>query len=128
MSEPDHTPSRARIIGALVIAAAVLGVVALFRFGGSAVRAQGFDPFGLTGDAPVDVPKREILVGAAMDGIPALTDPKFVPAADATWLRDTDRVVGVVHNGEAKAYPTSILLWHEAVNDTVGGKPYLVTF
>ncbi len=116
----------ARAVRALSIAAVCAGVVVLLRLG--SVRAQGFDPFGLRGDAPVNVPREQILRGAAMDGIPSLTDPAFESAADATWLRDGDRVVGVVHAGVAKAYPAAILLWHEAVNDTVGGKPYLVTF
>ena len=31
-------------------------------------------------------------------------------------------------NGEAKAYPIEILVWHEIVNDTIGGVPVTVTF
>jgi hypothetical protein len=31
-------------------------------------------------------------------------------------------------NGDARAYPLAILIWHEIVNDVVGGKPVTVTF
>ena len=31
-------------------------------------------------------------------------------------------------NGEAKAYPIAILMWHEIVNDEVGGLPISVTY
>jgi hypothetical protein len=39
-----------------------------------------------------------------------------------------DRVAGVVVNGEARAYPLSILNAHEVVNDVVGGVPIAITF
>ena len=34
----------------------------------------------------------------------------------------------VEHGGEVRAYPLQILLWHEIVNDRVGGLPLAVTF
>lgn len=37
-------------------------------------------------------------------------------------------VIGVVHNGEARAYPIQFLGYHHQVQDTVGGKPVLVTY
>lgn len=67
--------------------------------------------------------------GVGKDGIPALTDPAFVAAAsvDASYLADTDLVMGLVVNGEAKAYPHNIGWWHEIVNDVVGGHPVVVS-
>ena len=42
---------------------------------------------------------------------------------------DSNRlVIGVVNNGEAKAYPIQFLGYHHQVQDTVGGKPVLVTY
>lgn len=42
---------------------------------------------------------------------------------------DTNRlVIGVVNNGEAKAYPIRFLGYHHQVQDTVGGKPLIVTY
>ncbi len=37
-------------------------------------------------------------------------------------------VVGVVFNGEARAYPVRFLVYHHQVQDTVGGKAVLVTY
>ena len=34
----------------------------------------------------------------------------------------------VAVGGEAKAYPLAMLMWHEIVNDTVGGLPVTITF
>lgn len=37
-------------------------------------------------------------------------------------------VIGIVNNGEAKAYPIQFLGYHHQVYDTVGGKPVIVTY
>ena len=66
--------------------------------------------------------------GPPKDGIPAIDDPKFVTPKEASFLAPDDIVFGIVHNGEARAYPAKILVWHEIVNDTVAGDPILVTY
>jgi len=67
--------------------------------------------------------------GPGKDGIPSLTNPEVVTRAVAdSFMRDDDMVLGVVINGEARAYPHGILWWHEIVNDVLGGRPILVTF
>lgn len=72
----------------------------------------------------------EILSGGPpKDGIPAILKPKFVDITDAdTWLMPQEPVVHVRVNGVSKAYPIQILMWHEIVNDEIGGVPVLVTF
>ena len=65
--------------------------------------------------------------GVAKDGIPALTNPSFVSASAVGYLAAHDLVLGVVINGEARAYPHNIGWWHEIVNDVVGGTPICVT-
>ena len=67
--------------------------------------------------------------GPPKDGIPAIDDPQFesVPDADA-WLADLEAVQVVALNGDARAYPVQIMVWHELVNDTVGGEPVVITF
>ena len=37
-------------------------------------------------------------------------------------------VISIDLNGDPRAYPLRILLWHEIVNDTVGGIPVLVSY
>ena len=67
--------------------------------------------------------------GPGKDGIPALTDPPLSDPGDvgASYVRETDIVMGVVINGEARAYPHNIGWHHEIVNDVVGGKPIVAT-
>ena len=65
--------------------------------------------------------------GPGKDGIPALTNPDFVSIVDARMSSGT-QVMVVEHNGEVKIYPYNILVWHEIVNDYVGGKPLAITF
>jgi hypothetical protein len=76
------------------------------------------------------VPLEEIVSGGPpKDGIPALDKPRFTSVAEAdTWLSERDPVVLVEEGDEAKAYPLQILIWHEIVNDVVGGRPLAVTF
>jgi hypothetical protein len=67
--------------------------------------------------------------GPPKDGIPAILNPKFIAIEEANdWLRPVEPVVAVELNGEVKAYPLQILMWHEIVNDSIGGVPILVTF
>lgn len=76
------------------------------------------------------IPPGEIQSGGPpKDGIPALTNPAFVPASEAgRLLRPSDIVLGVDFGGVAKAYPVRILNWHEIVNDVVGRQPVLVSW
>lgn len=66
--------------------------------------------------------------GPPKDGIPALTEPKYVAAASADYMRPDEQVIGVALNGVTRAYPTRILSWHELVNDRFGGLPVLVSW
>ncbi|MEM1369842.1 MAG: DUF3179 domain-containing protein [Cyanobacteria bacterium P01_H01_bin.15] len=65
--------------------------------------------------------------GPPMNGIPSIDEPTFVKAGESEF-NEHAQVVGVVINGEAKAYPLGILNWHEIVNDTVGGQSVSVTY
>lgn len=66
--------------------------------------------------------------GPARDGIPALVDPPMQAAARIDWLADDAPVIVVAVGGESRAYPIEILVWHEIVNDNLGGVPVAVTF
>ncbi|MCH7742895.1 MAG: DUF3179 domain-containing protein [Proteobacteria bacterium] len=88
-----------------------------------AITKNGFD---LTGAL---IPVDEILSGGPpRDGIPAINEPKFESADEADWLRDKDRVLALVIQGQARAYPIRILNWHEIVNDKVGDQRFAVTY
>jgi len=67
--------------------------------------------------------------GPPKDGIPPIDDPMFESLeAAAERLAPLEPVIGLAINGEAKAYPLSILIWHEIVNDEIGGVPVAVTY
>jgi len=65
--------------------------------------------------------------GPPKDGIPSIDDPRFVPVDEAE-LAPEEPVIGLTVNGDARAYPLRILMWHEIVNDEVGGIPVAVTY
>lgn len=66
--------------------------------------------------------------GPSKDGIPSIDKPAFVPQAIYKEAAETEPVITFVHNGDARAYPLRVLMWHEIVNDTVGGLPVSVTY
>src|SRR5712691_4514844 len=75
------------------------------------------------------VPPAEFQAGGpGKDGIPAITHPRFLRPAEVHFLRAREPVIEFVHDGDAHAYPLQILVWHEIVDDRVGGVPVAVTF
>jgi hypothetical protein len=67
--------------------------------------------------------------GPPKDGIPAITDPGFISAAEKNGIGGLEPVITLEIDGAApRAYPIRYLTWHEIVNDTVDGVPVAVTF
>ncbi|MFZ3035018.1 MAG: DUF3179 domain-containing protein [Parvibaculum sp.] len=72
--------------------------------------------------------------GPARDGIPAINSPKIetlkggVASGWARQLSPRAPVIVIALNGEARAYPLEVMLWHEIVNDTLGGVPIVATY
>jgi hypothetical protein len=107
------------------IAYAVFGILIYLLFG-SRVFSDLNNGFDLTDAA---VPADEIHQGGPpRDGIPAIDSPVFVSAAEAGFLADEDRVLGLVRDGAARAYPIRILDWHEIVNDSFGNEDVVVSY
>jgi hypothetical protein len=77
---------------------------------------------------PLVDPARIIDGGPPPDGIPALADANFEHADTVDWLIGEEPVVSLTLGGETRAYPVQILIFHEIVNDTVGGVPVAVTY
>ena len=100
------------------------------------------DPVATTGGAPVlraswatdfsrtSIDFSEIMTGGPpKDGIPAIDSPEFETVVDGdVWLDDAEPVQVVDINGDVRAYPVQVMIWHELVNDTVGGEPVVITF
>jgi hypothetical protein len=67
--------------------------------------------------------------GPPRDGIPAIDDPQFHPVGDPRiGLADNEPVIVCVYEGEARAYPLRILMYHEIVNDRMGDLPIAVSY
>jgi len=81
-------------------------------------------------DAICDLPEDLLFASLPPDAIPALTLPDMVDAhsPDVSYLLSSDRVLGVVIDGEARAYPHNILWHHEIVNDRIGDTWVSVSF
>ena len=61
------------------------------------------------------------------DSIQPVYSPEFAAASEAP-LNDEELVLGVAWEGEAKAYPISVLRYREMVDDELAGIPTLVTW
>lgn len=69
--------------------------------------------------------------GPPKDGIPAINNPVFITSEQAEankWIDDGSIVDAIVDETGARAYPRSITVWHEIVNDKINGLPASLTF
>ncbi|MCC5914435.1 MAG: DUF3179 domain-containing protein [Balneolaceae bacterium] len=110
----------------IVLIVATFGLLTLLHTASEAQSLPGFD---------TNLEKRSIELseliegGPGKDGIPSIDSPRFISQEEASdWLRGREPVIAIEINGEARAYPIQILMWHEIVNDELGGEPILVTF
>lgn len=90
---------------------------------------------GAASPASGELPRLESLEGSPVsallppDAIPAIDTPQFVPASEAsTFMKDDEPVLGVMHDGIAKAYSLWHLDRHEIVNDRLGSQGVAVTW
>jgi hypothetical protein len=88
-----------------------------------------FKPSGQEDERRIVPPEQIVSGGPPADGIPSIDKPEFVRVQKAEeFLEDSDLVVGLNMDGDVRAYPLQILVWHEIVNDKVGGVPVAVTY
>jgi hypothetical protein len=116
--------------------AGVIGAATVLLVGGGVIGWQTLSdrPEPVTAVQPGHDPSLEALADAAVsggpgkDGIPSIDKPRFVTAGQPGFLDDDDPVSGLEYRGEVRAYPQLVMVWHEIVNDTVGGEPFAVTY
>ncbi|MFV1440544.1 MULTISPECIES: DUF3179 domain-containing protein [unclassified Phaeobacter] len=120
-------PLRAGTVGAVLAALlVVLGAVAAAADPAQWAREWPQTDFSRSAVASWDEIKSG---GPPKDGIPALSDPAFHPVAQVTGLSPAEPVVVLDLPGQAaRAYPLRYLIWHEIVNDRVGGTPVAITY
>jgi hypothetical protein len=96
---------------------------------GAEAESRELERFALT----TDTSKRTVELdeflsgGPPKDGIPALTEPDFVPLEESGIPDDIDGVL-VEIGDDVRFYPYNIMVWHEIANDVVGDRPVAVTF
>ncbi len=110
--------------------AALVAVIGLFVFGQpQAGPRQWQGEWPNTDFTKHNVAFDEIMSGGVRkDQIPSIDVPKYVAVKNAEGLAPTEPVIGLTVNGKSRAYPLSILIWHEIVNDEIAGVPVAVTF
>ena len=101
---------------------------------GAAEGAREDVPSALVNPAAAELPDplidvdRIVSGGPPPDGIPPIDDPQFDPADEVDWLDPQEPVLALQVDGEDRAYPVQIVIWHEIVNDSVAGVPVAVTY
>lgn len=124
---------------AFSVAGAAWNLAPLFKGGRPVARGDGRHAATYGFDlAQAIVPASEIVSGGlVVDGMKALVDPAMMRAAEVSgleaiergkYLVPSDKVVGLEIDGDVRAYPLRVLVWHEVVNDVVGGVPVAVTY
>lgn len=146
--------ARLAVVASVVVAAVLLLFVAILpSFGGAQTTTltgtksiAGSNTQSSTLLTHVVLPSEIVSGGPPPDGIPSIDNPKFIsaretdqfipagqtdqflPVSQTNPISNSSTVIGIYYNGEAKAYPLYILVWHEIVNDVVGGKPVAITY
>lgn len=124
------TASRSKSLQALPGLWFLVGLFLLAQMGAAQAepdlwRAQGWK----TDFSKSSIRFSEILSGGPpKDGIPSIDKPKFITPSANKSLADTEPVIQLEINGDARAYPLRVLTWHEIVNDVVGNVPVAVTY
>ena len=131
---------RPALLAAVVLAVTVAAAVSLRSSQRPSVRPdRGTEPpekVGRAATIPEDLPPGPATVdtdlivsgGPPPDGIPPIDEPRFLAPSKARSLAPREPVISVELDGEAKAYPVRILMWHEIVNDEIAGHPVTVTY
>ncbi len=109
-------------LGAIVLVLSGFGAYLPFVGGG-----DGFTrgPTGLPNPSSA-VGSRDFDPRLPRDAIRPIYEPTFVSVAEADLDAD-ELVMGLMINGDVRAYPVTPLRQREMVNDVVGGTPVLVT-
>ena len=77
----------------------------------------------------VTIPPNGIVSGGPpKDGIPSISNPKFLPINQVGYMEDTDILISVTSGNETRGHPFRILNWHEIVNDHIGDDAFVVTY
>ena len=131
----EDIPRPARSVGRrdfLKYALAAGGVALGGYLGWTLLRPTHHSPSGCTHTRAEALAVQEgniSFTGVRKDGIPSIDAPRFVTAEEASsFVADGHSVFGLATESVVRAYPQRILVWHEIVNDRLGGAPLAITY
>ena len=81
-----------------------------------------------------EIPTESVYQGSTLDAIPSIDDPAYVEYSfrdydeEGFYVAYDDLIIGIIVNGEVRAYPHLILNWHEIVNDVIEDEALAVTY
>ncbi len=111
--------------------AQIVGSFLLFATAGAAMAQsvlQWTDDFPLTNFDERSIDLGEVVTYGRKDTIVPIDDPQFAPVSAVGTIGPLEPVLSIGIDGDFRAYPLQVLLFHEIVNDTVGGVPVVVTY
>lgn len=97
------------------------------------ISCEDSDPIGSSGGGSQSqdwlVPSNQVFDGGpGRDGIPSLSDPQLVDAAQAGFLFDNELVIGYYDGTTAVAYPHQVMDWHEILNQQLNSSLITITY
>jgi hypothetical protein len=75
------------------------------------------------------IPKNEIKIrGDEKDFIPSIDNSSFIPVYSADHVSSGDLVLGISIKGEYRAYPVSIMNYHEVINEDFASGEIMISY
>lgn len=115
----------------ILIGIAILIVLALVIFTVTKPRIKGDLPDTQDSEYLDFINNNLVGGGPEKDGIPSIDKPIYVSAEEAEnkgFVSPDEIVFGIDYNGQVRAYPQSIMYWHEIVNEEFGGEKVSITY
>jgi len=109
-------------------------VVLFALFAGFTLNAQINNPRQIEQEWQTDttirsIPLNELTILLKRNQISPLNQPQYISKAEANKrMNGMQPVIAVEINGEARAYPLSMLSYHEIVNDRLGDTPICISY
>ena len=118
---------RSRHFRALLLVPAAFALISCNSGGGGGGGSENVAPDASS--SGWTIPVTEVRDGGpGKDGIPALDSPVMVRVPDSSDVLDSVLVIGVLHEGEYRAFPQDVLDYHEVANDSVQFNAYVLSY
>ncbi|MBT5900546.1 MAG: DUF3179 domain-containing protein [Opitutaceae bacterium] len=116
-----HVDSTSHSIWRVFVRGAILAVFLVRPVG--AITINGF----AVDDTAVPV-EHLVRAAPAKDSISSIDEPNWILASECDYLEEEDELLSVTIDGDTRAYPLRVLVWHEIVNDVFGERPIAITY